>query len=412
MFTSTMSEAREPKSRGVLRMKKLYGYRRPDGSVGFRNWVLVMPAVACVNHTAELIARDSPGVVSLHHEVGCAQIGADYRQSLMTLLNTGLHPNVGAVLLVGLGCERVDPHTLAGEIASSGKRVECIVMQELGGTAPTVAAGKKIIAEMVEQLATVSREEVPPSSVVLGVECGGSDFSSSLSSNPVVGYVADAICAAGGRAVLSETTEVIGTEKILTARCASPEIASKLVERIRRMVEYSRSEDRDEIDGVAVPNNISPGNVRGGLTTIEEKSLGAISKGGYTSPIVGVVEYAERVGRDSGLWFMDSPGYDPECTTGLMACGCNLVLFTTGLGTPLGNPVTPIIKVTGNRLTAERMRGDIDIDVSAVLEDGASLESEAAAMLDALIDVANGKQTHSEELGYHDIGITRIGPRL
>lgn len=393
-------------------MKTLYGYRRPDGKVGFRNWTLVMPAVACVNHIATLIAKDIPGAVAVHHEVGCAQIGTDYRQSLRTLLNTGLNPNVGAVLLVGLGCERVDPRELAEEIAASGKKVEFIVTQELGGTNATIEAGRKIVTDMSEQLAKMYPEEVPLSSIVLGVECGASDFSSSLSSNPVVGYVADTICTNGGRAVLSETTEVIGTEEILTKRCASPEIAAKLVDRIKRMVEYSRSEDRDEIEGVAVPNNISPGNVRGGLTTIEEKSLGAISKGGYFCPIVGVVEYAELIGDRPGLWFMDSPGYDPECTTGLMACGSTLVLFTTGLGTPLGNPVTPIIKVTGNRVTAIRMRDDIDIDVSAVLEDGVSLESEAAAMLDTLIDVANGKQTRSEALGYRDFGITRIGPRL
>lgn len=393
-------------------MKTLKGYRRPDGSVGFRNWTLVMPVVACVNHIASLIAKDVPGAVAVHHEAGCAQLGADYRQSFRTLLNTALNPNVGAILLVGLGCERVDPRELAADIAASGKLVECIVAQEEGGTPATVGAGRKKALEMTVRLSSMRREEVALSDIVLGVECGGSDFSSSLSSNPVVGYVADTLCAAGGRAVLSETTEVIGTEKILKARCASPEIAEKLMDRINRMVEFSRSEDRDNIDGVAVPNNISPGNVRGGLSTIEEKSLGAISKGGYKCPIVGVIDYAERVGPASGLWFMDSPGYDPECTTGLMACGSTLVLFTTGLGTPLGNPVTPIVKVTGNRMTALNMKDDIDIDVSSVLEDGASLEGEAAKMLDILVDVANGAPTKSETFGYLDFGITRIGPRL
>jgi altronate dehydratase large subunit len=393
-------------------MKKLYGYRRPDGKVGFRNVTLVMPVVACVNHIASLIAKDIPGAVAVHHEVGCAQIGADHRQAFRTLLNTGLNPNVGAILLVGLGCERIDPQELATDLAKSGKPVEFIVTQQLGGTLSTVKRGKEIVSAMVRDLAVMKREEVQPSSIVLGVECGGSDFSSSLSSNPVVGYVADELFTLGGRIVLSETTEVIGTESILTKRCASPEIAEKLVDRIKRMVEYSRGEDRDEVDGVAVPNNISPGNVRGGLTTIEEKSLGAISKGGYTCPIVGVVEYAETVGSTSGLWFMDSPGYDPECTTGLMACGCNLLLFTTGLGTPLGNPVTPIIKVTGNRTTAMRMKDDIDIDVSSILEDGATFAEESAKMIDFVAEIANGRQTKSEAFGYADFGITRIGPRL
>lgn len=393
-------------------MRTLLGYPRPDGGVGFRNWIIVMPVVACVNHTAALIAKDIPGAIAVHHEAGCAQIGADYRQSLRTLIGAGRNANVGAVLLVGLGCERIDPHELAAEIAAGGRPVQTIVMQELGGTRATIAEGRRIVAQMSAELAAVQREAVPLSSIVLGVECGASDFSSSLSSNPAVGFVSDAICAAGGRSVLSETTEVIGTEKILAQRCATPRIAETLAARIQRMVEYSRSEDRDEIDGVAVPNNISPGNVRGGLTTIEEKSLGAISKGGYTAPIVGVVEYAERIGQSPGLWFMDSPGYDPECTTGLMACGCTLVLFTTGLGTPLGNPVTPIIKVTGNSLTAARMRDDIDIDVSAILDTGASIESEAASMLDRLIAIANGEKTKSEDFGYLDFGITRIGPRL
>lgn len=393
-------------------MKNLYGYKRPDGKVGFRNITLVMPVVACVNHIAALIAKDLPGVIAVHHEVGCAQIGADHRQAFRALLNTGLNPNVGAILLVGLGCERIDPQELASAIASSGKLVEFIITQDLGGTIETIKKGKEIAASMAEALGNMNREEVPPSSIVLGVECGGSDFSSSLSSNPVVGYVADEVFSMGGRIVLSETTEVIGTESILTKRCASPEIAEKLVDRIKRMVEYSRGEERDAIDGVAVPNNISPGNVRGGLTTIEEKSLGAISKGGYACPIVGVVEYAELVGAEPGLWFMDSPGYDPECTTGLMASGCNVVLFTTGLGTPLGNPVTPIIKVTGNRKTAIRMKDDIDIDVSGILEEGTSFAEETAKMLDTLADVANGSLTKSEAFGYTDFGITRIGPRL
>jgi len=393
-------------------MKNLYGYRRVDGKVGFRNLTLVMPSVACVNHVAELIASSISGAVAVHHEVGCAQIGADYQQSFRTLLNTALNPNVGAVLIVGLGCERIDPSDLAKEISASGKRVEFIVVQELGGTMPAVDAGKKIVIEMTEQLAKMHRQEVPFSSIVLGVECGASDFSSSLSSNPAVGYIADMIWQNGGRVILSETTEVIGTEEILAKRCINPAVATKLTDRIKRMVEYSKSEDRDEIEGLAIPNNISPGNVRGGLTTIEEKSLGAISKGGYFCPIVGVVDYAELIGQTPGLWFMDSPGYDPECTTGLVASGSTLVLFTTGLGTPLGNPITPIIKVTGNRLTAIKMQEDIDIDVSDILEDGASLEDKAAAMFDILIDIANGKQTQSEKLGYHDFGITRIGPRL
>lgn len=393
-------------------MKKLYGYKRPDGKVGFRNVTLVMPVVACVNHIASLIAKDIPGAIAVHHEVGCAQIGADHRQAFRALLNTGLNPNVGAILLVGLGCERIDPQELASAMASSGKPVEFIVTQDLGGTVETIKKGKEIATSMAKALGEMHREEISPSGIVLGVECGGSDFSSSLSSNPVVGYVADEVFSMGGRIVLSETTEVIGTESILTKRCASPEIAGKLVDRIKKMVEYSRGEERDAIDGVAVPNNISPGNVRGGLTTIEEKSLGAISKGGYTCPIVGVVEYAELIGSASGLWFMDSPGYDPECTTGLMACGCNVVLFTTGLGTPLGNPVTPIIKVTGNRKTALRMKDDIDIDVSAILEEGKSFADETAKMLDTVADVANGALTKSEAFGYTDFGITRIGPRL
>lgn len=393
-------------------MKNLYGYKRPDGKVGFRNITLVMPVVACVNHIAALIAKDLPGVIAVHHEVGCAQIGADHRQAFRALLNTGLNPNVGAILLVGLGCERIDPQELATAMASSGKPVEFIVTQDLGGTIETIKKGKEIAAAMSGALGKMNREKVQPSDIVLGVECGGSDFSSSLSSNPVVGYVADEVFSLGGRIVLSETTEVIGTESILTKRCASPEIAEKLVDRIKRMVEYSRGEERDAIDGVAVPNNISPGNVRGGLTTIEEKSLGAISKGGYSCPIVGVVEYAELVGTEPGLWFMDSPGYDPECTTGLMASGCNLVLFTTGLGTPLGNPVTPIIKVTGNRKTAIRMKDDIDIDVSGILEEGTSFADETAKMLGTLADVANGSLTKSEAFGYTDFGITRIGPRL
>lgn len=391
---------------------EIYAYLRENGSIGIRNRVLVLPAVACVNHVAEMIARNIEGVVGLRHEVGCAQLGDDYRQSLRTLFGSALNPNVGAVLVIGLGCERVDPEQLAHEIAQQKVPVECMKVQDVGGTTQAIAKGMSIAAEMANTLSLQKREKTSLERIVVGVECGGSDFTSSLSSNPAVGYAVDQIWKSGGRIIISETTELIGAEKVLEQRCKTPEVAEKLWQKTRQMIEHSKHYTRDDIDGVSVPNNISPGNVKGGLTTIEEKSLGAVSKGGYLCPIIDVVDYAQPISAESGLYIMDSPGYDPESMTGMVAGGCTVVLFTTGLGTPLGNPIAPVIKITGNRRVATVMKDDIDIDVSGVIEDEVPLEQAGTDIFDVLCHIINGKRTRSEVLRYWDVGIMRIGPRL
>jgi len=393
-------------------LNKLSGYLRENGTVGFRNIVLVIPSVACVNHISWKIAENVSGAVNLHHEAGCAQIGDDYRQSMRTLIGVAQNPNVGAVLVVGLGCERVDPMELRDKVAETGKPVECIIVQKTGGTNKSVAIGTSIVSRMARELSQQQKTEVPLSSIVLGVECGGSDFTSPLASNPAVGGASDYFAQQGGRVIISEITELIGAENILAKRCTDKKIAEQLRVHTADVIKVSRSESRDEIDGEAVPNNISPGNVRGGLTTIEEKSLGAVSKGGKVAPIVGFIDYGESVGKESGLYIMNTPGFDPESVSGMVSGGANVVVFTTGQGTPTGSPVAPVIKVTGNRATAQMMEDDMDIDVSEIIEEGVSIKEASEKVINSIIAVANGMLTKSESFGYTDFIITRIGPRL
>jgi len=361
-------------------------YVRADGRIGIRNKVIVLPSVACVNNVAFAIAQRVKGVVNIRHEVGCAQVGDDFRQTYKTLVGIGSNPNVAGVLVLGLGCERVIPQELAHDISKSNKPVECLILQEEGGTTNTISKGIDILSEITQKIQQ-ERQEVTISSLKIAVDMKA-------------------------KIVISELIELIGTENFLEKRCQNPEIALKLRKAIERVAEESRKYTRDELEANLIPNNISPGNVRGGITTIEEKSLGAVSKGGYQCPIMGFLSYAEKVPDVEGLYVMDTPSYDIESLTGMVAGGCTLALFSTGLGTPVGNPIVPVIKITGNNKTAARMRTDIDVDVSDVLTKSRSLEEASEKIIKEIIEIASGKPSKSEILNYSDIGINRIGPRL
>ncbi|MGC9321988.1 MAG: UxaA family hydrolase [Kosmotogaceae bacterium] len=391
-------------------MKTMMGYLRSDGSVGVRNHVLVLPSVLCSSNVARKISVAVPGSVVASHNQGCAQLGDDFQQTRRTLINTALNPNVAAVLVVGLGCERVSPHELRDVILDSGKPAELIMIQDYG-TVDAVKRGTAIVGKMVEEASKIEREQVPLSRLVLGMECGGSDFSSGLSANPVVGEAADILWEEEGRVILSETTELVGAEHLLFERMKDEEMKRRFAAMLERMINESMKNSRDVVDKENVPNNISPGNVRGGLTTLEEKSLGAMIKGGKV-PVVGVNEYGEAIASCPGLYLMDTPGYDVESVTGMVAGGATVVLFTTGQGTPTGNAIAPVIKITGNHETARKMRENIDFDCSAVISGEETLEESGRRLFDLVLRVAEGEQTKSEFLGQDDFSIWNVGIKL
>lgn len=380
------------------------GFRRPDGRVGVRNHVLVLAAVHCVNGVVERIGREVPGVVALPHIYGCSQLGEDLAQTLRVLRGYAAHPNVGAVLLVGLGCETLPTVELAEGLREKGHRVELLLVQEVGGSRAAVRRGKELATELLREVGEYRREPVPLSELVVAVECGGSDAWSGVTANPVVGAVADAVVAHGGTVILSEVTEFIGAEHILAARAISPEVGEEILRAVARREGVAKEMGVD-LRG-AQP---SPGNMEGGLTTIEEKSLGAIAKGG-SSPVREVIPYGARPSR-RGLVVMDTSGNDLESVTGMVAGGAQVVLFTTGRGTPVGNPIAPVIKISSNTPLYERMRDDLDFDAGPVLR-GEPVGKVAEGLAALLLEVIGGQPTRAEEWGHREFAIEPRGPRV
>jgi altronate dehydratase large subunit len=383
------------------------GFRRPDGRVGVRNHVLVVPTVICSSVVCERITEVKPGdVVALPHLAGCGQIGPDLRVTHETLKAYCGHPNVGAVLVIALGCEQVIAEMLTEAAREAGKPAETLAIQTQGGTPATIAAGREIAARMAAGLAGARRETCDVSSLTLSLKCGGSDYTSGLASNPALGRVADRLTDAGGRAVLGEIAEIMGAEHLLAARATRPEVGQQLIQVIRHVEAEAMSLGVD-IRG-AQP---APGNIRGGLTTIEEKALGATHKGGEHAPVVDVVPYAGRITRP-GLTVMDTPGLDVEAVTGMVGGGAQVVVFTTGLGTPTGNPIAPVIKITGNARTASMMADNLDLDVSGVMAATESLDAAADRLLASVLSVASGTLTAAERLGHREFAIYRRNPTI
>ncbi|OPA76966.1 carbohydrate hydrolase [Paenibacillus selenitireducens] len=386
-------------------MDHIKGYQRANGEYGIRNHLLVIPTVICANQVCNRISQSVSGTVSIPHQHGCSQIGADKVRTFETLAGTGRNPNVGAVIIVSLGCEVINPHELAQSIGETGKPVEVIDIQEVGGSVKAIQKGIEIAKRLRAGLDQEPVVDVPISELRIGVKCGGSDATSGMASNPALGVASDILIAKGGTVVISETTEIIGAEHVMAARCSTPEVADKLYHFIERFeVEINRM-GADMRGG-----NPSPGNIAGGLSTIEEKSLGCISKCG-TSPLVGAFEYAEAV-PGKGLYFMDSPGNDIECVSGMAASGVHLVCFTTGRGTPTGAAVIPVIKITGNERVFKSMNDNLDVDVSAMLNGTLGLNEAGEAIWQEIVEVADGKETKAEILGHQEFSINRIGPTL
>jgi altronate dehydratase large subunit len=381
------------------------GFARPDGRVGVRNRLLIIPTIVCANHVSKRIAQKVGGAVALEHPLGCGQIGADFDQTMRTLAGMGANPNVGAVLLVSLGCEEVPVDSLRRSISLCKKPVEKIVIQELGGTSAAVRKGVQIARALAERVRNARRERFPVSRLAVGLECGGSDATSGIAANPVVGWVADKVVSLGGTVVLSETTEMIGAEHILAGRCRSKSVAHKLLDFISG-VEQGAIAMGVDIRG-AQPG---PGNMAGGISTIEEKSLGCAYKAG-TSTIEDVLSYGSQI-EGKGLFIMDTPGQDVESVSGMLAGGCTIVLFTTGRGTPTGSPIAPVVKITGNPHTWATMKENIDFDASPIFTQGEPLSNLGDALLRVLLRAASGRKTCSEILGHEEFAITRCGPTI
>jgi altronate dehydratase large subunit len=387
--------------------QRFLGYRRPDGRVGVRNHLLVVPTVICASVVAERVAAAVPPLgAALPHLAGCGQLGPDLHITHETLAAYCGHPNVGAVLVIALGCEQVVAQYLAESARRAGKPAEIVAIQSEGGTVRATARATEIAKRLVAALERDEREPLDIASLILCVKCGGSDYTSGLAANPALGRVADRLVDFGGTAVLGEIAEIMGAEHLLAARATSPDTGAQLIQIISRVEGEARALGLD-IRGTQP----SPGNIRGGLTTIEEKSLGATHKGGERTPLSDVVPYSGRITR-RGLTVMDTPGLDVESVTGMVGGGAQVVVFTTGLGTPTGNPIAPVIKITGNARTAVTMADNLDLDVSGILDDRETLDAAGDRLFAEVIDVCSGKLTATERLGHKEFAIHRRNPTI
>jgi altronate dehydratase large subunit len=381
------------------------GYLRADGRAGTRNLVLVIPSVGCAQHVARAVARNLKGAVYLPNILGCGQIGADREQTKRTLVGFGTNPNVFAVLVVGLGCESVPAREVAAAISVSGKRVEVVEIQSGGGPRKTGALGRRLVKEMLADAGRANREPIPVSQLILGTECGGSDYTSGLASNPALGVASDLLIAEGGTVILSETPELIGAEHIIARRARTQDVGRRVVEATAWWEQQAIAAGQDIREA-----NPSPGNIAGGITTLEEKSLGCIYKAG-TGPLEEVISYGFSPTK-KGLVFMDTPAHDIEQLTGMVAGGAQIVAFTTGRGTPIGSPIAPVIKITANGELYRNMRDAIDVDVSRVLMGTETLRHAGRRLFGEMIAVASGKPTKAERLGQRDFCIFTIGTHI
>ncbi|MCI7568825.1 MAG: UxaA family hydrolase [Desulfovibrio sp.] len=381
------------------------GYVRPDGKVGSRNHVAVIPTVVCAADVAQAIVRQVPGTVGFFHHQGCCQLPPDLDRVTKTLAALGCSPNVGAALVVSLGCEGTDHQQVFEAIRATGKPVEIIHIQELGGPTRGIQVGMDAARRLVCAVSGLQRQPVDVSNIVMSIKCGASDSTSGMASNCVIGYVADKVVDCGGTVLFGETTEFLGAEHILARRAVSEEVGRKILHIVDRMEQRAKSLGCDMRKGQP-----TPGNIAGGLSTIEEKSLGAIMKSG-SRPIQGVLEYDEMVTTQKGLWIKDTPGREPEILTGMGCSGAQCMLFSTGRGAPQGFPSMPVVKICGNPHTFEHMREDMDLNAGCIIEGGKSIEEVGEEAFALLLRTLNGAMTRNEAIGYISaIDIYTLGP--
>lgn len=385
-------------------MEAPWGYVRTRRRPGLRNDVIVLAAMDNVNGIVEKVCHQIRAARPLLTWYGRGQYGQDAVQMTRTFQGLITNPNAGAVVVVSL--EPVSTRPLVEALQAADVPHAVVSVQEAGGSLEAVKLATEATADLLWTISRERRQPIAWSDVVLGVECGGSDTTSGLAANPVVGQVADRLIDVGGTVVLSETSEILGAEHLLAARARTPQVAAA----IRQIVAHVEEEAQRRGVDIRGANPV-PDNIRGGITTIEEKSLGAIAKGG-TRPVEGVLQFAEAVPTGGGLYVMDTPAPAAESMTGLAAGGVQIILFTTGQGNIIGSPIAPTIKVTANPMTARKMRFNIDLDISATLTEGWPLEEAAHRVWQTLLDVASGTLTRAEILGETAWALHRIEPTV
>ncbi|HYK90791.1 MAG TPA: altronate dehydratase family protein [Acidobacteriota bacterium] len=389
------------------------GYRRPDGKVGTRSHIAIVAISNCASHVCEGIAEEFrrvqeegfDGIFALPHKEGCGHhAGPDVDQLERTLKGIIIHPNVAAVMVVGLGCEVNSLSRYVGPDLETRyeKPAAALEIQTAGGTLKSINEGVKKVHELVAVAKTRRRTPESVEHLLVGLNCGGSDAFSGISANPALGCASDLLVAAGGAVVLAETPEIYGAEQVLTRRAVDIETGKKLIHIIERYQEYAGR------FGATMNSNPAPGNLRGGITNIVEKSLGAVMKGGSTM-LAGVVDYAERIVA-KGLVVMDTPGYDPVSITGLAAGGCNVIAFTTGRGSAIGFPIVPVLKIATNSRTFHTMNDNMDVNAGEIVDGSCNIEEKGIEIYKHIIRVASGERSKSELLGHKEFAPWRIGP--
>ncbi len=384
-----------------------YGYPRPDGQVGIRNYVLMLSGTLYANPTCERVAHMVQNTIPIVHPLGRCQIAPDLAQTFRTLVGHGRNPNAGAVIVVDhfkeQGCTADE---IAHELAATGKPVEVVNIRREGGAIAALGKALRLAVDMNRRITIQQRERLPLSKLIYGFNCGTSDVTSGLAHNRCVGWVCDRIIEAGGRALGAETTEMMGGEELIKARAKTPQIAEKLLRMIARV------EQRILACGVDVRGSQPTGdNIAGGLSTIEEKSLGAMQKWG-TKPIVGVVEYAEPIGDEPGLWLMDTPGHGGESITGIAAAGSQVMSFSTGGGHTINHPLMITMRLTGNRESWQKMSDTMEVDVSDMFE-GTTLDEAGERLFGEVLEICDGKMTKAEALReFNAFAINRCGPSV
>jgi altronate dehydratase large subunit len=378
---------------------KFLGYRRENGTVGVRNLIAIIPSVFCSAKVAQRISEGIPGSVHFSHPVGCSQVGDDLDITAKTLIGIGRNPNFAGVVVVGLGCERFSPHELAEGIASTGKMLETVIIQDEGDSLKTIELGMRHARKMQQAASQQQREEADVSELMIGLNCGGSDATSGLVANPALGIASDKLVAQGGSSILTELTELLGTEHILARRAANEQVAQDILTVIRNMEERLTRQTQNS-SNVKRKHLISTGNYDGGLSSVVEKSLGGMKKSG-NAQFVEVFAYGDAPTK-KGLLLLDGPGHDGEATTGEVAAGAQIVCFPTGRGTPSGFPGVPVIKITGNPRTYQRMKENLDINAGTIMTGEKSLQEVGEEIYQEILAVASGKLSKAEVLGHDE----------
>lgn len=397
-----------PVKDSVGRPSYFEGYRRENGKVGIRNEIFIIPTVGCVNDIARLLEKNCKeferegvdGVVAFTHPYGCSQLGDDQRNTQKILAGLMNHPNAGGVLVLGLGCENNSIEEMKKHLGTVGdKRMKFLICQD---SEDELEEGKQLLLELMEYASGFKREKIPAKELIVGLKCGGSDGLSGITANPVVGEFSDLMIAQGGTTILTEVPEMFGAETILMNRCVNEEVFHQTVALINDYKNYYKRYDQP------IYENPSPGNKKGGISTLEDKSLGCTQKSG-SAQVTGVLEYGE-VAADKGLLLLSSPGNDLVAATALAASGAQVILFTTGRGTPFGAPV-PTVKISSNSSLAVKKRDWIDFDAGRLLE-SCSMAELSEELFELVLAIASGKKVKSEEFGYHDLAIWKAGVTL